>query len=58
MPDKYDFDIWVFLHLKEFMTEFSVMVWSLLDDEYQFKIEMTVSHWMKKNISSSTATGG
>ncbi|MBQ0243240.1 DUF551 domain-containing protein [Citrobacter freundii] len=47
MPDKYDFDIWVFSPSKGIHDGIQWDGCEFADDEYQFKIN-DVSHWMKK----------
>ena len=47
MPDKYDFDIWVFSPSKGIHDGIQCDGCEFADDEYQFKIN-DVSHWMKK----------
>lgn len=49
MPDKYDFDIWVFSPSKGIHDGIQWDGCEFADDEYQFKIN-DVSHWMKKYI--------
>lgn len=52
MPDKYDFDIWVFSPSKGIHDGIQWDGCEFADDEYQFKIN-DVSHWMKKTYPAA-----